>query len=97
MADQDTPNRAANMEKAEGDRSRSNDSTVDRAGGFATDQGTIPDSESSSERSYHDDGDNAGGISNRPLDEEAENQDALPDRGNRQADEASRRNEDIER
>jgi hypothetical protein len=96
MADQNMPNRAANMEKAEGDRTRSN-RTVDNAGSFQTDQGTIPDSESSSGRSYHDDGDNAGGITNRPLDEEAENQEALPRRGTSQADETSRRNEDIER
>jgi hypothetical protein len=96
MADQDRPNRAANMEKAEGDRSRPSAGTIDNAGSFATDQGTIPDSESSRGRSYHDDGDNAGGITNRPLDEEAENQDALPRRGTSQADETSRRNEDIE-
>jgi hypothetical protein len=97
MADQDTPNRAANMEKAEGDRTRSNSGTVDNAGSFDTDQGRVPDSESSSGRRYQDDGDNAGGITNRPLDEEAENQEALPQRGQSQADETSRRNRDIER
>jgi hypothetical protein len=84
MADQDRPNRAANMEKAEGDRS-------------TTEQGRIPDSESSSGRSYADDGYHAGGITNRPLDEEIENQEAVPDRGKSQDDERSRRNEDIER
>jgi hypothetical protein len=96
MADHDTPNRAANMEKAEGDRSRSNPN-VDNAGGFQSDAGAVPDSESSSGRRYQDDGDNAGGITNRPLDEEAENQEALPQRGQSQADETSRRNRDIER
>lgn len=44
MADNPTPNEAANKSKAEGDR-------------------------------------DAGGITNRPLDEEMENQNALPDRG----------------
>lgn len=44
-----------------------------------------------------DDGDDAGGISNRPLDEEIENQEALPDRGTTQEDEQSRSNVDEER
>ena len=39
----------------------------------------------------------AGGISNRPLDEEIENQDALPERGTGKEDEQSRRNVDVER
>jgi hypothetical protein len=88
MTDKSTPNRAANMEKAEGDR----------------DRGTLPDSESSSGRTYHDDdGDNAGGITNRSMDEEAENQEALPERGQSQRDERADRseprrpNEDVER
>lgn len=41
-------------------------------------------------------GDEAGGISNRPLDEETENQEALPERGEMQKDEGSRSNEDLE-
>jgi hypothetical protein len=58
----------------------------------------VPNSESSTERGYRDDnGDNAGGITNRPLDEEVENQNALPDRGLAQADERTRGNEDMER
>jgi hypothetical protein len=44
-----------------------------------------------------DDGDDAGGISNRPLDEEIENQEALPDRETTQEDEQSRNNVDEER
>ena len=44
-----------------------------------------------------DDGEDAGGISNRPLDEEIENQEALPERGQMQKDERSRSNEDVER
>ena len=39
----------------------------------------------------------AGGITNRPLDEEVENQNALPERGLSQADEQMRSNEDMER
>ncbi len=31
-------------------------------------------------------GDEAGGITNRPLDEEMENQDGLPERGERRSD-----------
>lgn len=44
-----------------------------------------------------DDGDDVGGISNRPLDEEIENQEALPERGQMQKDERSHSNEDVER
>jgi len=39
----------------------------------------------------------AGGISNRPLDEEIENQEAVPERGTTQADEQPRSNVDLER
>jgi hypothetical protein len=85
MADNDTPNRAANKDKAEGERWRS-------------EEGTIPDSESSTDRGYRkDDGDNTGGITNRPLGEEVDNQNALPERGESQSDERVRRNEDVER
>jgi hypothetical protein len=84
MADKDIPNRPANKDKAEGERWRS-------------DQDTVPDSESSTSRSYTDDGDNAGGITNRPLGEEIDNQNSLPDRGRTQEDERSRNNEDLER
>jgi hypothetical protein len=84
MADKDTPNRPAIKVKAEGERWRS-------------EQDVIPDSESSTGRSYEDDGDDAGGITNRPLSEEIDNQNSLPDRGNSQADERSRNNEDLER
>jgi hypothetical protein len=85
MADNDTPNRSANKDKAEGEPWRS-------------EEGVIPNSESSTDRGYEgNDGDNAGGITNRPLDEEIENQNALPERGQSQADERSRNNEDLER
>ena len=85
MADKDTPNRAANKEKAEGDRST------------AEHNAAVPNSESSTDRGYDDsDRDNAGGITNRPLDEEVENQNALPERGRTQQDEDVRNNEDVE-
>jgi hypothetical protein len=59
---------------------------------------TVPNSESSTDRKYNVGiGDNTGGITNRPLDEEVENQNALPDRGLSQADELVRSDEDIER
>lgn len=84
MADMDTPNRSANKDKAEGERSKS-------------DQKAVPNSESSTSRGYEDDGDNAGGITNRPLDEEIDNQNSLPQRGRSQADERSENNEELER
>jgi hypothetical protein len=55
MADQDTPTRSSNMEKAEGDRKSE--------WGEGTSEGA--------------------GISNRPMDEETANQDAVPERGTR--------------
>ena len=62
MADQDTPTRASNMEKAEGDRDDDRENVPDRP-----------------ERSYDDRG--GAGITNRPLDEEVENQKDVPPRG----------------
>ncbi len=68
MADNNTPSRSANMEKAEGDRS--------------TAEKNINESESASGARYRDENeDNAGGITNRPLDEEIDNQADLPHRG----------------
>jgi hypothetical protein len=84
MADKDTPNRPANKDKAEGER-------------WSSEKDVIPNSESSTSRGYEDDGDDAGGITNRPLSEEIDNQNSLPGRGNSQADERSRNNEDLER
>jgi hypothetical protein len=55
MADQDTPTRSSNMEKAEGDRDDAPESRYDERGG--------------------------AGITNRPLDEEVENQKEVPPRG----------------
>ena len=71
MAEQDRPNQAANKSKAEGERWRSEPDTVRQA-----------DRDENPERLYDDaDGDDAGGITNRPLSEEVDNQEALPERG----------------
>jgi hypothetical protein len=82
MADMDTPNRAANKDKAEGER-------------WESEPGVIPNSESSTNRRYES-GDRAGGITNRSLGEEIDNQNALPERGRTQRDEEVRSNEDVE-
>lgn len=90
MADTATPNLAADKDKAEGERS-----TAEQNAGRNTD---VPNSESSTDRKYDTGiGDNAGGITNRPLDEEVENQNTLPERGMSQDDERERQDEDIER
>lgn len=71
MADQDWPNQNANKSKAEGERWTSDADTVRNA-----------DRDENPERLYHDDDDdNAGGITNRPLSQEIDNQEALPERG----------------
>jgi hypothetical protein len=82
MADMDTPNRAANKDKAEGER-------------WESEQGAIPNSESSTRRRYEK-GDRVGGITNRSIGEEVDNQNALPERGRTQRDEDVRNNEDVE-
>jgi hypothetical protein len=80
MADETKPSRTANMEKAEGNRS--------------TAEQNISESESGSGASYRDDnGDNAGGITNRPLDEEIGNQAELPHRGQSKDDSGRRESE----
>jgi hypothetical protein len=84
MADNDTPDRDENKDKAEGER-------------WKSEQGVIPDSESSTQRTYKDEGDTAGGITNRSIGEEIDNQNSLPERGRSQSDEETRGNEDIER
>ena len=58
MADQNTPTRNSNMEKAEGDREDEN----------------APETRYDEERG-------GAGITNRPLDEEIENQEEVPARG----------------
>jgi hypothetical protein len=55
MADQDTPTRSSNMEKAEGDRDDAPETQYDERDG--------------------------AGITNRPIDEELENQKEVPPRG----------------
>ena len=87
MADQDRPNQNANKEKAEGGRP----DTETSARNAARDEHP--------ERQYpKDDPDNAGGITNRPLSDEVENQEHLPERGTRKDrtgnPDATRRQED---
>jgi hypothetical protein len=72
--DPNTPNQASNKSKAEGEPWRSEDDTVERQ-----------DRPRSSDDRMTE-GDEAGGITNRPLDEEMDNQDRVPDRGQRKAD-----------
>ena len=70
--DRNTPTQGSKKSKAEGERWRSEDDTVeqqDRARS-SDDQMTEPE---------------AGGITNRPLDEEMDNQDRLPERGERKS------------
>jgi hypothetical protein len=73
MDDKTMPNQSANKTKAEGERWESDPDTVERQ-----------DRESQGNRDQpagYSTGENAGGITNRPLDEEDENQAAVPDRG----------------
>lgn len=70
MAKQDWPNQTANKSKAEGERWESDADTVRNA-----------DRDENPERLYDDDSEEAGGITNRPLTEEIDNQEALPQRG----------------
>ena len=69
MADTDRSNQSANNSKAEGERRTSGQ------GDQKPDQGTPADNY------LPNDSDNAGGITNRPLDEEVDNQESLPPRG----------------
>lgn len=65
-----------NRDKAEGERS------IER-------ENLSQDETNPSER-YDETGERAGGITNRPLDEEIDNQDALPQRGHSDEDEPDR-------
>jgi hypothetical protein len=65
MADQDTPTRSSNMEKAEGDRD------------------TVTDTDTSRRSEWGEGTSEGGGITNRPLGEEVENQQEVPPRGDR--------------
>lgn len=61
----------ADRDKAEGDRSNAQDASATRAADRSDIGGNYADVN----------GDNAGGITNRPLDEEVDNQESLPQRG----------------
>ncbi len=68
MDDKTIPNRASNMEKAEGDRWSSDSDTVERRDAEQTDmRENRPDARA--------------GITNRSVEEERENQESLPERG----------------
>ena len=69
--DSTVPNQAANESKAEGERWSSDADTVERR----------DRTRSVDEQVAGQDEDDAGGITNRPLDEEIRNQDKLPGRG----------------
>jgi hypothetical protein len=71
MADPNTPNQNANKSKAEGDRWSAEQASASRAADRNDIAGNYSD----------ENGDNAGGITNRPLDQEVDNQQALPKRG----------------
>jgi hypothetical protein len=71
MADPNTPNQNANKSKAEGDRRSAEQASATRAADRNDIAGNYSD----------ENGDNAGGITNRPLDQEVDNQQALPKRG----------------
>jgi hypothetical protein len=66
--DQDRPNRESNMEKAEGSRPRDSE---------------LPQDSELPEEVVGQSDEQAGGISNRPLDEEQGRQENLPPRGER--------------
>ena len=68
--DQETPNRASNMEQAEGSRGQ------EQRRGSQGEQNTENNQGSRS---------NTGGITNRPLDREQSEQDNLPERGQSQS------------
>ena len=70
MADQNAPNSAADKDKSEGERW-----SPEQQGATRT-----PTDGDPSER-YNPSGDEGGGITNRPLEEEIENQEAIPERG----------------
>ena len=71
MADPKTPNQASEKSKAEDERWKSDPDTIE-----SVDRDENPEALYDSE-----DVDDAGGITNRPLTEEVENQSALPRRG----------------
>ena len=68
---ENTPNQKANKDKAEGERWSAEETSA-----------TKPAENTGVASKYSDeDGDNAGGITNRPFDEERDNQESLPQRG----------------
>lgn len=72
MADKETPTRASNRDKAEGERWTSDPDTVEVADRYAESAGET----------------DTGGVSNRPLSEEISRQEDLPERGTSKREEA---------
>ena len=72
MAEMNRPKESAKTNTSQGDGWRSDPDTVERSA-----------DEAPAENYPDDDSDNAGGISNRPLDEEVDNQTSLPPRATR--------------
>lgn len=72
MDDKTTPNQSADKSKAEGERWRSNADTVEEQD---------RESQGTQDRPPYSGSEDAGGITNRPLEEEDENQASVPERG----------------
>jgi hypothetical protein len=66
--DRNTPNQAANKSTAEGERWRSDDDTVERQDRTRSSEDGMTEAD-------------GGGITNRPLEEEVDNQNRVPERG----------------
>lgn len=71
MADNNTPNQNANKSKAEGDRWSPEEASATKAAERNDVAGNYDDTNA----------DDAGGITNRPIGQERDNQEALPQRG----------------
>jgi hypothetical protein len=109
MADKNMPDSSSNRDQAEGERwsseqesvrnSERDNSSFERGSSSSGRSGSSSERSSEGRNSYSSENrdESAGGISNRPLGEEIENQESLPQRGKTQSEEQPRRNEDVER
>lgn len=80
MAEQNIPSKASDREPAEGSRETVESNAGDVAAG-RFDTARAQRGERKDEDTGQDRDEDTGGITNRPLDEEIENQRELPDRG----------------
>jgi hypothetical protein len=76
MADENVPNPASQKDKAEGERLQETERLQNDTPEQVTDR--------------YDEGKEGGGITNRPVDEEIDNQQALPRRGRTKSEEGER-------